>query len=81
MAISAVQLIWNRPSFSAAAVAVARLIVLLLSSGGASPKKDGDLGGRVGTSQKELRHSRSRRSSNARPPTTQFRSLQVEEED
>lgn len=39
--ISAVPLIWNSPLLAAAAVGVARLIVLLLSSGGASPEKDG----------------------------------------
>lgn len=39
--ISAVPLIWNSPLLAAAAVAVARLIVRLLSSGGASPEKEG----------------------------------------
>lgn len=39
--ISAVPLIWNSPLLAAAAVGVARLIVRLLSSGGASPEKDG----------------------------------------
>lgn len=39
--ISAVPLIWNGPLLAAAAVGVARLIVRLLSSGGASPEKDG----------------------------------------
>lgn len=39
--ISAVPLIWSSPPLAAAAVGVARLIAHLLSSGGASPEKDG----------------------------------------
>lgn len=71
--ISAVPLIWNSPPLAAAAVGVARLIVRLLSSGGAGPEKDGrEL---LRSSPVDLVPLPVAPAKRVPPPTTQFGSL------